>query len=81
MNWDVLGPFSSTSCPNEINIRKIQQLNNQMIIRETSLDPRRDVEHFRLFSVFLAAGLVVITSESLIFSNASNSEKDDVTLL
>ena len=32
MNWDVLGPFSSTSCPNEINILKLEQLNHQMTI-------------------------------------------------
>ena len=24
MNWDTLGPFSSTSCPNEINILKLE---------------------------------------------------------
>ena len=32
MNWDILGPFSSTSCPNEINILKLEQLNHQMTI-------------------------------------------------
>ena len=32
MNWDILGPFSSTNCPNEINILKLEQLNNQMTI-------------------------------------------------
>ena len=39
MNWDILGPFSFTSCANEINILKLEQLNHQMIIRETSLNP------------------------------------------
>ena len=24
MNWDILGLFSSTSCPNEINILKVE---------------------------------------------------------
>ena len=32
MNWDMLGPFPSTSCPNEINILKLEQLNHQMTI-------------------------------------------------
>ena len=31
-NWNILGPFSSTSCPNEINILKLEQLNHQMTI-------------------------------------------------
>ena len=31
MNWDILGPFSSTSCYNEINILNLEQLNHQMI--------------------------------------------------
>ena len=75
MNWDILGPFSFTSCANEINILKLEQLNHQMILRETSLNPRRDVEYFRLFSVFMAAGLVAVTSESLNFPNASNTGK------
>ena len=39
------------------------------------MDTRREVEHFRLFSVFLAAGLVDMSSESLNFSNVSNDEK------
>ena len=39
------------------------------------MDTRREVEHFRLFSVFLAAGLVDMSSESLNFSNVSNTEK------
>ena len=39
MNLDILGPFSFTSCANEINILKLEQLNHQMIIRETSLNP------------------------------------------
>ena len=39
------------------------------------MDTRREVEHFRLFSVFLAAGLVDMSLESLNFSNASNTEK------
>ena len=33
MNWDILGPFFFTSCPNEINIIKLEQLNHQMTIR------------------------------------------------
>ena len=32
MNWEILGPFSSTSCSNEINILKLEQLNSQMTI-------------------------------------------------
>ena len=32
MNWDILGPFSSTSCPNKIDILKLDQLNRQMTI-------------------------------------------------
>ena len=39
------------------------------------MDSRREVEHFRLFSVLLAAGLVDMSSGSLSFSNASNTEK------
>ena len=81
MNWDILGPFSFTSCPNEINILKLEQLNNQMtisiyeFIRETSLYTRQEVEHFSFFFCFLAAGLVDKSSEFLNFSNASNTKK------
>ena len=32
MNWDILGPFSSTSFPNEIDILKLEQLNHQVTI-------------------------------------------------
>ena len=32
MNWDILGPFSSTSYPDEINILKLEQLKHQMTI-------------------------------------------------
>ena len=32
MSWDILGPFSSTSCPNDINILKLEKLNHQMTI-------------------------------------------------
>ena len=32
MNWDMLGPFPFTSCPNEINILKLEQLNHKMTI-------------------------------------------------
>ena len=32
MNWDILGPFSFTSCSNEINIVKLEQLNPQITI-------------------------------------------------
>ena len=32
MNWDILGPFSTIRCPNEINILKLEQLNDQMVI-------------------------------------------------
>ena len=34
-----------------------------------------EVEHFRFFSVFLAAGLVDMSSESMKFLDASNAEK------
>ena len=47
---------------------------------ELILDKRWEVEHFRLFFVFLAAGLVDLGSGSLNCSNASNTEKH-VTLL
>ena len=43
--------------------------------RETSLDTRWEVEHFRLFFIYLAAGLVDVGPESLNFSNASNTKK------
>ena len=32
MNWNILGTFFSTSCPNEINILKLEQLNHQTTI-------------------------------------------------
>ena len=32
MNWDILGPFSPISCPNEINVRKLEQVNHQMVM-------------------------------------------------
>ena len=32
LNWDILGPFSPISCPNEINTLKLEQLNHQMVI-------------------------------------------------
>ena len=32
MNWDILGPFFSTSCSNEINIIKLEELNHQVTI-------------------------------------------------
>ena len=83
MNWDILGRFSPTSFPNEINILKLEQLNHQMTIciyKGALLDKRREVEHFRLFSVFLAAGLVGMSSESLSFSNASNTGKRNFIL-
>ena len=41
MNWDIMGPFSPASCPNEIKILKLEQLNHKMtiaFIREISLD-------------------------------------------
>ena len=83
MNWDILGRFSPTSFPNEINILKLEQLNHQMTIciyKGALLDKRREVEHFRLISVFLAAGLVGMSSESLSFSNASNTGKRNFIL-
>ena len=43
--------------------------------RETSLDTRWEVEHFRLFFIYLAAGLVDVGPECLNFSNASNTKK------
>ena len=39
------------------------------------MDKRCEVEHFRLFFVFLNAGLVDLDSESLNFSNAPDTEK------
>ena len=39
------------------------------------MDTKREVEHFRLFSVFLAAGLVDTSTGSLNFPKASNTEK------
>ena len=39
------------------------------------MDTRQEVEHFRLFSIFLAAGLVDMSSESLNFPNALNTGK------
>ena len=39
------------------------------------MDTRWEAEHFRLFSVFLTAGLLDMGSESLNFSNASNTEE------
>ena len=39
------------------------------------MDTRREVEHFRLYSFVLAAGLVDMILESLNFLNASNTEK------
>ena len=39
------------------------------------MDTRREIEHFNLFPVFLPAGLVDMSSESLNFLNASNTEK------
>ena len=39
------------------------------------MDTRREVEHFRLYSFVLAAGLVDMSLESLNFLNASNTEK------
>ena len=32
MNWDILGPFFPTSCSNEINIIKLEELNHQVTI-------------------------------------------------
>ena len=32
MNWDILGPFFSTRCSNEINILKLEQLTHQVTI-------------------------------------------------
>ena len=32
MNWDIMGPFTFTSCLNEINILKLKQLNHQITI-------------------------------------------------
>ena len=45
-------------------------------LRETSLDTIWEVEHFRLFFVFLVAGLVDLSWESSNFSNAPNTEKE-----
>ena len=78
VNWNILGPFSSTICPNEINILKLEQLNHQMtncIYKGELIGYKREVEHFRLYSFVLAAGLVDMSLESLNFLNASNTEK------
>ena len=45
-------------------------------LRETSLDTRWEIEHFRLFIVFLVAGLLDLGWESLNFPNAPNTEKE-----
>ena len=45
-------------------------------LRETSLDTRWEVEHFRLLFVFLVAGLVDLGWESLNSSSASSTEKE-----
>ena len=76
MNWDILGPFSSTSGPNEINILKLEQLSHHLTIciyKENLIGTRRKVKH--LLSIFLAAGLADVSSVSLNFSNDSNTEK------
>ena len=39
------------------------------------MNTRWEVEHFKIFFVFLAAGLVDLGPESLNFSNAPNTEK------
>ena len=33
MKWNMLGPFSPASCPNEINILKLEQLNHHDYFR------------------------------------------------
>ena len=62
MNWDILGPFSSTSCPNKINILKLEQPNHQMTI----CIYKGDLIGYEMgiFFFFLAAGLVGMSSES-----------------
>ena len=45
-------------------------------LRETSLDRRWEIEHFRLFFVLLVAGLVDLFWESLNFLNAPNAVKE-----
>ena len=79
MNCDILAPFSSTSFSNELNILKLKQLNHQMTIciyKGDLIGYKQKVEHFKSFFVFLAAGLgVEMSSESLNFLNASNTEK------
>ena len=74
MIWGI-GTLFLTSCPNEINTLKLESSDGFLHLRETSLDTKWEVEHFRLFFVFLIAGLVDLGSESLNFSNAPNTDK------
>ena len=74
MIWGI-GTLFLTSCPNETNTLKLESSDGFLHLRETSLDTKWEVEHFRLFFVFLIAGLVDLGSESLNFSNAPNTDK------
>ena len=57
MNWDTLGPFSSTSSPNEINNLKLEQLNHQMTIYVYKGDLiGYDLESWVLHSIFCFSG-------------------------
>ena len=55
--------------------RTIEPSDGFLHLREASLDATWEVEHFRLFFIFLVAGLVDLRWESLNFSNAPYTEK------
>ena len=63
----ILKPYPKT--------RTTEPSGNFLHLRETSLDTS-EVEHFRLFFVFLVVGLVNLGWEYLNFSNAPNTEKE-----
>ena len=74
--FEVLGPFFPTSCSNETNTLKLEQLNQQLVFfiwgRPCWI---RDGQFNNLDFFFLAAGLVDLGPESLNCSNAPNTEK------
>ena len=82
MNWDILGPFSFTSCPNEINILKLEQLDNQMTIpiyeRPHCIRDRKS----NTLGFFLSSGCWISGQEFRIpeFFKCLKYEKKDVTL-
>ena len=56
--------------------RKTKPSDSFLHLREASLDTRWQIEHFRLFFVFLVAGLLDLGWESLNFSNIWNTKKE-----